>query len=85
MGNEGYFVWVLNSENKVSKYLVMLGIQDSQKVVICVGIFVGDCVVIDGIDCLIEGVKVEVVEVQSVIILEEKVISCEYVKKGVCF
>lgn len=32
MGNEGHFVWVLNSENKVSKHLVTPGIQDSQKV-----------------------------------------------------
>lgn len=31
MGNEGHFVWVLNSENKVSKHLVKPGIQDSQK------------------------------------------------------
>ncbi len=33
MGNEGHFVWVLNSENKVSNFLVTPGIQDSQKVV----------------------------------------------------
>ena len=26
MGNEGHFVWVLNSENKVSKHLVTPGI-----------------------------------------------------------
>lgn len=31
MGNEGHFVWVLNSDNKVSKHLVKPGIQDSQK------------------------------------------------------
>lgn len=30
--------------------------------VISVGLLVGDCVVIDGIDWLMEGVKVEVVE-----------------------
>src|SRR5690606_2697552 len=34
MGSEGNFVWVLNSENKVSKHLVKTGIQDSQTVVI---------------------------------------------------
>ena len=34
MGNEGNFVWVLNSDNKVSKHLVKTGIQDSQTVVI---------------------------------------------------
>lgn len=31
MSNEGHFVWVLNTENKVSKHLVKPGIQDSQK------------------------------------------------------
>lgn len=62
MGNEGHFVWVLNSENKVSKHLVTPGIQDSQKVVIRAGISAGDRVVTDGIDRLTEGAKVEVVE-----------------------
>ncbi len=58
MGNEGHFVWVLNSENKVSKHLVTPGIQDSQKVVIRAGISAGDRVVTDGIDRLTEGAKV---------------------------
>jgi multidrug efflux system membrane fusion protein len=62
MGNEGNFVWVLNSENKVSKHLVKTGIQDSQKVVISAGLSAGDRVVTDGIDRLTEGAKVEVVE-----------------------
>lgn len=83
MGNEGYFVWVLNDENKVSKYSVMFGIQDSQKVVISVGFFVGDCVVIDGIDCLIEGVKVEVVIVSSG--EQMQFVLCQSGKYGVCF
>ncbi|MCT4706825.1 MdtA/MuxA family multidrug efflux RND transporter periplasmic adaptor subunit [Enterobacteriaceae bacterium H16N7] len=65
MGNEGNFVWVLNSENKVSKHLVTTGIQDSQKVVISAGLSAGDKVVTDGIDRLTEGAKVEVVEAQS--------------------
>ena len=62
MGNEGNFVWVLNSENKVSKHLVKTGIQDSQTVVISAGLSAGDRVVTDGIDRLTEGAKVEVVE-----------------------
>ena len=62
MGNEGHFVWVLNSENKVSKHTVTPGIQDSQKVVINAGLSAGDRVVTDGIDRLTEGAKVEVVE-----------------------
>ena len=62
MGNEGNFVWVLNSDNKVSKHLVKTGIQDSQTVVISAGLSAGDRVVTDGIDRLTEGAKVEVVE-----------------------
>ena len=62
MGNEGTFVWVLNSDNKVSKHLVKTGIQDSQTVVIAAGLSAGDRVVTDGIDRLTEGAKVEVVE-----------------------
>ena len=65
MGSEGNFVWVLNSEDKVSKHLVTMGIQDSQKVVITAGVSAGDRVVTDGIDRLTEGAKVEVVEAQS--------------------
>jgi multidrug efflux system membrane fusion protein len=65
MGNEGNFVWVLNSDNKVSKHLVTTGIQDSQKVVISAGLSAGDRVVTDGIDRLTEGAKVEVVEAHS--------------------
>ena len=65
MGNEGNFVWVLNDENKVSKHLVVPGIQDSQKVVINSGLSAGDKVVTDGIDRLTEGAKVEVVEAHS--------------------
>jgi multidrug efflux system membrane fusion protein len=65
MGNEGNFVWVLNSENKVSKHLVTPGIQNSQTVVIDAGLSAGDRVVTDGIDRLTEGASVEVVEAQS--------------------
>lgn len=65
MGNEGNFVWVLNSDNKVSKHLVKPGIQDSQTVVIAAGLSAGDHVVTDGIDRLTEGAKVEVVEAHS--------------------
>jgi multidrug efflux system membrane fusion protein len=65
MGNEGHFVWVLNSENKVSKHTVTPGIQDSQKVVISAGLSAGDRVVTDGIDRLTEGAKVEVVDAHS--------------------
>ncbi|MGL5699596.1 MAG: MdtA/MuxA family multidrug efflux RND transporter periplasmic adaptor subunit, partial [Kluyvera sp.] len=61
MGNDGHFVWVLNSDNKVSKHTVVPGIQNSLKVVIDAGLSAGDRVVTDGIDRLTEGAKVEVV------------------------
>ncbi|CAI1680635.1 Efflux pump periplasmic linker BepD precursor [Serratia grimesii] len=65
MGNEGNFVWTLDEENKVSKHLVTLGIEDSQNVVIASGLNAGQRVVTDGIDQLIEGMKVEVVTPQT--------------------
>ncbi|HFZ8994110.1 TPA: MdtA/MuxA family multidrug efflux RND transporter periplasmic adaptor subunit [Citrobacter freundii] len=82
MGNEGHFVWVLNSENKVSKHLVKTGIQNSQQVAISAGLSAGDRVVTDGIDRLTEGAKVEVVEAQTAPDGEAKATSREYPKKG---
>ena len=82
MGNEGHFVWVLNSDNNVSKHLVKPGIQDSQKVVIAAGLSVGDRVVTDGIDRLTEGAKVEVVEAHDTSVTDEKTTPRGYGKKG---
>lgn len=65
MGNQGNFVWVVNSDNKVSKKSVVPGLQDSQKVVITAGLEAGERVVTDGLDRLTEGAKVEVVAPQS--------------------
>jgi len=65
MGNEGHFVWVVNSENKVSKKSVTAGLQESQKVVITAGLDAGEKVVTDGLDRLTEGAKVEVIAPQS--------------------
>lgn len=65
MGNEGHFVWVVNSDNKVSKKSVVAGLQDSQKVVVSAGLEAGERVVTDGLDRLTEGAKVEVVAPQS--------------------
>lgn len=65
MGNEGHFVWVVNSDNKVSKKSVIAGLQDSQKVVISAGLEAGERVVTDGLDRLTEGAKVEIVAAQS--------------------
>ncbi|UBN55689.1 MdtA/MuxA family multidrug efflux RND transporter periplasmic adaptor subunit [Pantoea agglomerans] len=65
MGNEGHFVWVVNSDNKVSKKSVTPGLQDSHQVVINAGLSAGERVVTDGLDRLTEGAKVEVVAPQS--------------------
>ncbi|MCG7388524.1 MdtA/MuxA family multidrug efflux RND transporter periplasmic adaptor subunit [Pantoea sp. ACRSB] len=65
MGNEGHFVWVVNSDNKVSKKSVTAGLQDSRQVVITAGLSAGERVVTDGLDRLTEGAQVEVVAPQS--------------------
>lgn len=65
MSNDGHFVWVVNSDNKVSKKRVTAGLQDSQKVVISAGLEAGDRVVTDGLDRLTEGATVEIVAPQS--------------------
>ena len=65
MGSEGHFVWVINSDGKVSKKAVTAGFQDSEKAVITAGLNAGEQVVTDGIDRLTDGAKVEVVAPQS--------------------
>lgn len=65
MSNDGHFVWVVNSDNKVSKKQVTAGLQDSQKVVITAGLAAGERVVTDGLDRLTEGATVDVVAPQS--------------------
>ncbi|MCW7549064.1 MdtA/MuxA family multidrug efflux RND transporter periplasmic adaptor subunit [Photorhabdus sp. APURE] len=61
MGNEGNFVWMLSKENKVSKHLVTIKLQDTKRVVISTGLAAGDKVVTDGIDRLTDGAKVDIV------------------------
>ncbi|WP_148449442.1 efflux RND transporter periplasmic adaptor subunit, partial [Providencia rustigianii] len=61
MGNEGHYVWVLSDDNRVSKHLVTVGIQDSQQVVIESGLNADTKVITDGVDKLIDGAQVEVV------------------------
>ncbi|WP_123347186.1 MULTISPECIES: MdtA/MuxA family multidrug efflux RND transporter periplasmic adaptor subunit [unclassified Enterobacter] len=82
MGNEGNFVWVVNSEDKVSKHLVTPGIQNSLRVVINAGLSVGDRVVTDGIDRLTEGAKVEVVAAQTAPAAATTPTAREYGSKG---
>lgn len=82
MGNEGNFVWVLNSDNKVSKHRVTPGTRNDQRVVINAGLSTGDRVVTDGIDRLTEGAKVEVVAAQTAPAAVEKTTAREYGSKG---
>lgn len=68
MGNEGHFVWILDAENKVSKHLVSVGMQDSLKTVISSGVSAAERVVTDGIDRLIDGAQVEVISPQPAVV-----------------
>lgn len=61
MGNEGHFVWVVDSENKVSKLRVEVALQNAEKVVIASGLSADQRVVTDGVDRLTAGVKVDIV------------------------
>ncbi|WP_099075645.1 MdtA/MuxA family multidrug efflux RND transporter periplasmic adaptor subunit [Proteus alimentorum] len=61
MGNEGHFVWVVDSENKVSKLRVEVALQNAEKVVIASGLSTDQRVVTDGVDRLTPGAKVDIV------------------------
>lgn len=65
MGNEGHFVWVVNSDSKVSKKSITVSVQDSEKAIVDAGLDEGEKVVTDGIDRLTEGATVEVVAPQA--------------------
>lgn len=61
MGNEGHFVWVVDSENKVGKLRVEVALQNAEKVVIASGLSAEQRVVTDGVDRLTQGAKVDIV------------------------
>lgn len=61
MGNEGHFVWVVDSEDKVSKLRVEVALQNAEKVVIASGLSANQRVVTDGVDRLTQGAKVDIV------------------------
>ncbi|MEY0450464.1 MdtA/MuxA family multidrug efflux RND transporter periplasmic adaptor subunit [Proteus terrae] len=61
MGNEGHFVWVVDSENKVSKLRVEVALQNAEKAVIASGLSAEQRVVTDGVDRLTQGAKVDIV------------------------
>ncbi|MGC6387700.1 MdtA/MuxA family multidrug efflux RND transporter periplasmic adaptor subunit [Ewingella sp. S1.OA.A_B6] len=65
MSNDGHFVWVVDSDNKVSKHIVTTGTQDSQQTVVTAGLSAGVNVVTDGIDRLTEGAIVEVIQPET--------------------
>lgn len=61
MGSIGHFVWALDKNNVVNKHKVTVGLQDGQKTIISAGLDAGVRVVTDGVDRLVDGVKVQVV------------------------
>lgn len=85
-GLKGLFVYVVKEDNIVIVCLVKIGLVQDDQIVIIDGIVVGEIVVIDGIDCLCEGVKVEVVVCGGVDDLVNKLIienlECCYGKCG---
>ncbi|WP_047679554.1 MULTISPECIES: MdtA/MuxA family multidrug efflux RND transporter periplasmic adaptor subunit [Xenorhabdus] len=62
MSSEGYFVWMVDKDNKVSKHKVTIGLQNTELVVINNSLSVGDRVVTDGTDQLTEGAIIEIVK-----------------------
>lgn len=65
MGNDGHFVWIVDSDKKVSKHIITTGMQDSQQTVVIAGLSAGESVVTDGIDRLTEGASVEIIQPET--------------------
>ncbi|MFV9997868.1 MAG: MdtA/MuxA family multidrug efflux RND transporter periplasmic adaptor subunit [Arsenophonus endosymbiont of Dermacentor nuttalli] len=61
IGSIGHFIWLLDKNNLVRKHKVTVGLQDGQKTIITGGLDSGMRVVTDGVDRLVDGLKVEVV------------------------
>ena len=59
-GTPGTYVWLVKPDNTVTVRPVKLGPSDSEHTAILSGLEPGDKVVIDGLDRLREGAKVEV-------------------------
>lgn len=64
-GNNENFVWMIDSDNKVSKQAVTVGLRSGESVVVTQGIEAGQRVVTDGVDRLKQDMQVEVVTPQS--------------------
>lgn len=61
IGAPGPYVYVVNKDLKVSVHALKLGPSNGEKTVILKGLELGEMVVVDGIDRLKEGAKVELV------------------------
>jgi multidrug efflux system membrane fusion protein len=62
LGAAGNFVYLLNDNSTVSKRDIVIGPNDGKRTVISSGLAAGDKVVIDGVDRLRDGAKVNVVD-----------------------
>lgn len=60
-GNQGRFVWVVDDEQKAQMRLVTLGQGDAEFTLVSEGLNAGERVVIEGVDRLKDGSKVEVI------------------------
>jgi membrane fusion protein, multidrug efflux system len=58
-GQQGSFVYVVGTDNKVSAKTVTLGATEGERVAVLTGIAPGDKVVVDGADRLKEGMEVD--------------------------
>ena len=58
-GQQGSFVYVVGSDNKVSAKVVTLGHTEGERVAVTSGISVGDNIVVDGADRLKDGIEVD--------------------------
>ncbi len=72
-GNNENFVWMIDSDNKVSKQAVTVGLRSGESVVVTQGIETGQRVVTDGVDRLKQDMQVEVVTPQSLSVPQTKV------------
>jgi multidrug efflux system membrane fusion protein len=61
-GAPGQYVYVVKDDNTVSLRVVKTGVADGDKLAINGGLVAGERVVVDGIDRLREGAKVEVID-----------------------
>ena len=57
-GQQGTFVYVVGTDNKVSAKAITLGNTEGERVEVTAGLSIGDKVVVDGADRLKEGMEV---------------------------